>query len=146
MYTPSSAVSLNFTAASKFAASSAASSKFTVSSVTSLTASSTSLAASLTASSAASSTTSLAVSSMASSAASSAVASNFATSSVITLSANFTLDEKWNLLFNINDSLEISMEDFEENWWSLVSNIWTQWNSYKLENGNYWKVFACRFT
>ena len=59
---------------------------------------------------------------------------------------SFTSNEKQNLLFNVDNFLEIPMEDFEKNWWQLVSNVWIQWNSYKLENGNYWKVFACRFT
>ena len=55
-------------------------------------------------------------------------------------------DEKWELLFDVDHSLEIPIDDFNENWWPLVSNIWTQWNSYKLANGNVRKDFACRFT
>ena len=38
------------------------------------------------------------------------------------------------------------MEDFDGNWWLLVSNIWTQWNSYKQTNGNIRKDFTCHFT
>ena len=64
---------------------------------------------------------------------------------VILSTANFTPDEKRSLLFDVNRSLEISMEDFDENWWPFVSNIWTQWNSYKQEDGTVRKIFACRF-
>ena len=67
-------------------------------------------------------------------------------STVITSETHFTPDEKRNLLFNINCPLEIQIEDFNENWWPLISNIWTQWNSYKQVNGDVTKVFACRFT
>ena len=37
-----------------------------------------------------------------------------------------TPDEKWKLLFDVNCPLNISIDDFNENWWPLVSNIWTQ--------------------
>src|SRR5688572_26641333 len=60
--------------------------------------------------------------------------------------STLTPDEKRNLLFNVSCSLEIPMEDFDENWWLLVSNIWTQWNSYTHANGNIRKDFACSFT
>jgi hypothetical protein len=65
---------------------------------------------------------------------------------LITSTTNFTPDEKRDLLFNINHTLEIPMDDFNENWWPIVSNIWTQWNSCKHTNGDVRKVFACRFT
>lgn len=39
---------------------------------------------------------------------------------------NITLKEKQNLLFDVNSFLEVQMEDFDKNWWLLVSNIWTQ--------------------
>ena len=58
--------------------------------------------------------------------------------------ANLTPDEKRGLLFDVSCSLEIPIEDFDENWWPLVLNIWTQWDSYKQANGNVWKDFACR--
>ena len=58
--------------------------------------------------------------------------------------ANLTPDEKRNLIFNVNDVLEIPIKDFNDNWWPLVTNIWTQYNSWKLVNGDYWKVFTCR--
>ena len=38
---------------------------------------------------------------------------------------NFTPDEKQDLLFNINRTLEIPIDDFNENWWPIISNIWT---------------------
>ena len=37
------------------------------------------------------------------------------------------------------------MEDFDKNWWPLVSNVWTQWNLYKLVNEDIQKDFACCF-
>ena len=64
---------------------------------------------------------------------------------IITPETNLTPDEKRDLLFNVSRSLEIPMEDFDVNWWPLVSNVWTQWNSYKQLNGDCWKVFACCF-
>lgn len=65
---------------------------------------------------------------------------------IISPSANLTPDEKRNLIFNLDNVLEIPIEDFDNNWWPLITNIWTQWNSWKLVNGDSWKVFACRFT
>ncbi|CAG8667206.1 30164_t:CDS:2, partial [Gigaspora margarita] len=59
---------------------------------------------------------------------------------------NLTLDKKRDLLFNINVSLEIQMGDFDDAWWLLVTNIWTQWNSYKSVGGDISKVFTCYFT
>jgi len=49
--------------------------------------------------------------------------SSYVTSLVDTSTANFTPDEKWDLLFNIDCSLEIPINDFNENWWPLVLNI-----------------------
>jgi hypothetical protein len=69
-----------------------------------------------------------------------------ATTLVAAQMTNITSEEKQNLLFDINCSLEVQMEDFDENWWPLVSNIWTQWTSYKQVNGNFWKIFTCHFT
>jgi hypothetical protein len=67
-------------------------------------------------------------------------------SAVISLrpSPNLTPDERRNLLFDVSCTLEIPIEDFNENWWPLVTNIWTQFNSYKHVNGDVRKVFACR--
>jgi hypothetical protein len=58
--------------------------------------------------------------------------------------ASLTSDEKRDLMFNVNDTLEIPIEDFDNNWWPLVTNIWMQYNSWKLSNGDYWKIFPCR--
>jgi len=41
--------------------------------------------------------------------------SSYVTSLVDTLTANFTPDEKWDLLFNVDCSLEIPIDDFNEN-------------------------------
>ena len=59
---------------------------------------------------------------------------------LVTSTSNFTPDEKRDLLFNINCTLEIPMDDFNENWWPIVLNIWTQWNSSKHTNGDVRKV------
>ncbi|RHZ88254.1 hypothetical protein Glove_24g41 [Diversispora epigaea] len=59
-------------------------------------------------------------------------------------SANFISNKRRSLLFDVTCSLEIPIKNFDENWWSLVSNIWTQWNSYKQTNGNVQKDFTCR--
>src|SRR5215475_2537034 len=63
---------------------------------------------------------------------------------VIRLSPDLTPNERRNLLFDVSCSLEVPIEDFDENWWPLVTNIWTQWNSYKHVNGDIRKIFACR--
>ncbi|PKY23585.1 hypothetical protein RhiirB3_437841 [Rhizophagus irregularis] len=63
---------------------------------------------------------------------------------VVASSENLTPDEIRNLLFNVDCSLEIPIDDFNENWWPLITNIWTKWTSYKHVNGDVWKVFACR--
>ena len=55
-----------------------------------------------------------------------------------------TSEEKRARLFNVYEPFEISMEEFN-NEWPLVSNVWTRWNSWKLANGDEWKIFACRF-
>ncbi|PKY51082.1 hypothetical protein RhiirA4_531978 [Rhizophagus irregularis] len=62
---------------------------------------------------------------------------------VVTSSENLTPDEIRSLLFNVDCSLEIPIDDFNKNWWPLITNIWTKWTSYKHVNGDVWKVFAC---
>ncbi|CAG8855519.1 24692_t:CDS:1, partial [Gigaspora margarita] len=69
-----------------------------------------------------------------------------ATTPLVLTSVLLTPDEKRNYLFDVNSLLEIQIEDFNNNWWPLVSNIWTQWGSYKHVNGDIRKVFTCRFT
>jgi MULE transposase domain len=64
---------------------------------------------------------------------------------IITLTSNLTPDEMRNLLFDIDRTLEIPMETFNDKWWPLVSNIWTKWDSYNYANGDIRKTFACRF-
>ena len=51
---------------------------------------------------------------------------------------NITPDEKRMRLFNVNEPIELSIEEFEKNWWPLVTNVWTQYNSYKHVNGDFW--------
>ncbi|CAB4439595.1 unnamed protein product [Rhizophagus irregularis] len=53
---------------------------------------------------------------------------------IITSASNLTPDEKRNLLFDVDRALEILIEVFNEEWWPLVSNIWTKWDSYKYVN------------
>ena len=37
------------------------------------------------------------------------------------------------------------MEEFDKEWWPLVSNIWTRFCYKNNVNGDSWKVFTCRF-
>lgn len=53
--------------------------------------------------------------------------------------------QRRDLLFYVNSSLEIPTKDFNDNWWPLVSNIWTKWDSYEYVNGDIRKTFVCRF-
>jgi hypothetical protein len=53
--------------------------------------------------------------------------------------------QKRNLLFNVNQPLELSIEEFDKEWWPLVSNIWTSYSCKNNVNGDSWKVFVCRF-
>jgi hypothetical protein len=64
---------------------------------------------------------------------------------IITSTSNLTSEEKRNLLFVVDRTLEIPLEVFNNEWWPLVSNIWTEWGSYKFVNGDTRKMFACRF-
>ena len=57
---------------------------------------------------------------------------------------NITPNEKRMCLFNVNEPIELSIEEFEKNWWPLVTNIWTQYNSYKHVNGDFWRGYVCR--
>ena len=65
-------------------------------------------------------------------------------SSTNTPSLNLSPEEKRALLFDVGSPFEIFEEEFDNNWWPLVSNIWTQFNYCKLRNGDSWKVFVCR--
>ncbi|CAG8771637.1 14520_t:CDS:1, partial [Racocetra persica] len=48
-------------------------------------------------------------------------------------SQSLTTNERHVLLFNIGEPFEVSMRDFDNEWWPLVSNIWTRF-SYKNHN------------
>ncbi|RHZ80577.1 hypothetical protein Glove_134g166 [Diversispora epigaea] len=61
-------------------------------------------------------------------------------------SSQLTPDQKRELLFHVNQPFEVPMCEFDEEWWPLVSNIWTRYNYKNHTNGNSWKTFACRFT
>ncbi|POG70593.1 hypothetical protein GLOIN_2v1775727 [Rhizophagus irregularis DAOM 181602=DAOM 197198] len=64
---------------------------------------------------------------------------------IITSTSNLTPNKKRDLLFDVDRTLEIPMEVFNDEWWLLVSNIWTKWDSYEYVNGDIRKTFACRF-
>lgn len=59
--------------------------------------------------------------------------------------SSLTPDEKRCLLFDVNGTLEVPIEEFDDNWWPLISNVWTQCDSHKFVNGDVHKTFACRF-
>ncbi|CAG8773726.1 18606_t:CDS:1, partial [Gigaspora rosea] len=54
-------------------------------------------------------------------------------------------DQRCLLLFNVGKPLEISLQEFYDDWWLLVSNIWTVFSHKNLVNGDSWKTFTCRF-
>ncbi|RHZ62891.1 hypothetical protein Glove_334g17 [Diversispora epigaea] len=41
------------------------------------------------------------------------------------ISKEITPSQKHDLLFNINHLLELSVQEFNNDWWSLISNVWT---------------------
>lgn len=53
--------------------------------------------------------------------------------------------ELWSLFFNIKDHFEVPDEEFDNILWPLVTNIWTLFDLYKFKNGDFWKVYVCRF-
>lgn len=57
-----------------------------------------------------------------------------------------TPDQKRNLLFNVNRPLELSMQVFDDEWWPLVSNVWTGFNLKKQVNGDSSQTYMYRFT
>ena len=46
----------------------------------------------------------------------------------IPISEASTPNQKRNILFNVEQPLELSMEEFDKEWWPLVSNIWTRFS------------------
>ncbi|RIB24864.1 hypothetical protein C2G38_2167451 [Gigaspora rosea] len=49
-------------------------------------------------------------------------------------SETLTPDQRRNLLFNVNQPIELSMQEFDTGWWPLVSNVWTGFNHKKKVN------------
>ncbi len=47
-----------------------------------------------------------------------------------------TPDQRRMRLFNINLPLEVSMKEFDKEWWPLVSNIWTEYSYKNNVNGD----------
>ncbi|CAG8837350.1 8387_t:CDS:1, partial [Gigaspora margarita] len=62
------------------------------------------------------------------------------------ISQSLTTNERRALLFNVGEPFEVSMHDFDHEWWPLVSNIWTRFSYKNHSNGNSWKAFAYRLT
>ncbi|CAG8724487.1 20142_t:CDS:1, partial [Racocetra persica] len=58
---------------------------------------------------------------------------------------NLTPNQRCFLLFNVSEPLEIFLLEFDNNWWPLVSNIWTKFSHGNLVNGDSWNIFTCRF-
>ncbi|RUO96803.1 hypothetical protein BC936DRAFT_141428 [Jimgerdemannia flammicorona] len=60
-------------------------------------------------------------------------------------SVGFSANEKCALLFNVGSPLKIPMKEFDEQWWPLISNVWTECSHYKSLNSDFWKTFSCHF-
>ncbi|RHZ76598.1 hypothetical protein Glove_195g8 [Diversispora epigaea] len=56
-----------------------------------------------------------------------------------------TSNQKRDLLFNVNQSLELSLQKFDNEWWPLVSNIWMGFN-FKKKNGDTTTTYTCHLT
>src|SRR6266496_3982424 len=56
-----------------------------------------------------------------------------------------TPNQKQNLLFNVEQPLELLIEEFDKEWWPLVSNVWTGFSCKNNVNGDSWRVFVCQF-
>jgi len=63
----------------------------------------------------------------------------------IPTSVALTPNQKRIHLFNVEQPLELSMKEFDEEWWPLVSNVWAGYSSKNNVNCDSWKVFICRF-
>ena len=61
-------------------------------------------------------------------------------------SDTLTPDQRRVLLFNVDQPFEVSIEDFDQKWWPLVTNVWIRYNNYNHVNGDSWKVFSCHFS
>ncbi|RHZ77859.1 hypothetical protein Glove_170g31 [Diversispora epigaea] len=69
-----------------------------------------------------------------------------ATNIDLRISKEITPSQKRNLLFNISLPLELLIQDFDSNWWPLISNVWTGFNSKKKANGDSSHTYTCRLT
>ncbi|RIA84790.1 hypothetical protein C1645_831780 [Glomus cerebriforme] len=45
-----------------------------------------------------------------------------------TINISISKKQKWNLFFNVNKLLKLLIEEFDKEWWPLVSNIWIGFN------------------
>ncbi|RHZ82220.1 hypothetical protein Glove_110g102 [Diversispora epigaea] len=69
-----------------------------------------------------------------------------ATNIDLRISKELTPSQKRNLLFNISLPLELLIQDFDSNWWPLISNVWTGFNSKKKANGDSSHTYTYRLT
>jgi hypothetical protein len=60
-------------------------------------------------------------------------------------SVELSANEKRTRLFNVGSPFEVSIAEFDKDWWPLVSNIWTESSNYKAVSGDSFKVYVCRF-
>ncbi|CAG8847827.1 39515_t:CDS:2, partial [Gigaspora margarita] len=49
------------------------------------------------------------------------------------ISQSLTSNKRRALLFNVSEPFEVSMHNFDHEWWPLVSNIWTRFKGIPLE-------------
>ncbi|RHZ85353.1 hypothetical protein Glove_66g168 [Diversispora epigaea] len=69
-----------------------------------------------------------------------------ATNIDLLISKELTPSQKRNLLFNIGLPLELLVQDFDSNWWPLISNVWTGFDFKKKANGDSSQTYTCRLT
>ncbi|RIB21761.1 hypothetical protein C2G38_2175697 [Gigaspora rosea] len=61
-------------------------------------------------------------------------------------SSRLTPDQRRKFLFNAKQPFEVQEQDFDKEWWPLVTNMWARYSSRNHNNGNSWVAYACRFT
>ncbi|RIB18966.1 hypothetical protein C2G38_1966020, partial [Gigaspora rosea] len=72
---------------------------------------------------------------------------NLVESIIYTLSSEALIpDQKYKLLFNINQPIELFIQEFDTEWWPLLLNVWTEFNHKKKVNGDLSKTYTYRFT
>jgi len=64
---------------------------------------------------------------------------------VVVINSSLTPNQKRTLLFNVQRPFEVPLNEFDAEWWPLVTNVWVKFSSKNHVNGNYWKTYICRF-